>query len=264
MRIYLALFVFYFSVLTGAHGACLDISASENSLKISPPKEMIVSTQERLYFYSVPNDECKINGLFVVNKDHLLAYHKNKNFTYVNYLTKENKIISGWVHSSGIAAVLNSQDSMPNILDINDFVIYKNKSAILIGSSVTQFNNWARKIRLKLSDPILAGIDENNWMVSFNGGYAGLNEVDKLIEGRIGNDGETYLAVINISDKGFETNRGISIGSGWNDVLDKYGKDNGISDGQSCIYYQYFWMKLTFCEKNNSVNMIEMSDVSSN
>lgn len=261
MKTYLPFFILTCSMITGAHGACLDNIASKNILINSPPKEMIVNTQNRLYFYSAPEEDCKIKDLFVVNSDHLLAYHESQNFTYVSYLSDKNKITSGWVHSNGVSTVA-PQNNTQDVININDFLVtYKSKSPVLLGSSSKKFNSWAQKSRLELSDPSLAGIDENNWTVSFDGGYVGLNEVDKSIEGRIDNDSETYLAIFNISGAGFETYRGISIGSSWNDMLDKYGKGKGIVDGQSCLSYPYFWMKLTFCKKDDSVSMIEMSDV---
>ncbi|MGV3345337.1 hypothetical protein ACGVWS_06175 [Enterobacteriaceae bacterium LUAb1] len=250
MKVFLAFFILTCSMITDVHGACFDNTTSKKTLINLPPKEMIVSTQSRLYFYSAPDEDCKIKDLFVVSNDYLLAYHESKNFTYAIYLSGENKITSRWVHSNGVTTTTALQNNTKNIININDFLVtYKGKSSILLGSSSKEFNSWAEKNKLKLSDPSLAGIDENNWTVSFNGGYVGLNEVDKSIEGMVNNDSETYLSVFNISGAGFETYRGISIGSSWNDVLDKYGKSKAINDGQSCLSYPYFWMKLTFCKK---------------
>jgi len=74
-----------------------------------------------------------------------------------------------------------------------------------------------RKNRLKVSEPKFAGVDENNWSVSFLGGYAVLNAANTIVKNRlkyslVRNGFETYLAIFKTSGSGFKIFRGGLIG----------------------------------------------------
>lgn len=51
----------------------------------------------RLQFYSAPAKKCEINGLFVIPGDELDASVEYGDFVAVTYLTKDGKLVDGWV-----------------------------------------------------------------------------------------------------------------------------------------------------------------------
>ena len=58
----------------------------------------------RLYFYSAPDKECKIKGLFIIKNDIVDAYKIDGDFIFVMFFTKDNKSVEGWVDIRGVAA----------------------------------------------------------------------------------------------------------------------------------------------------------------
>lgn len=69
-------------------------------VNFSKPLEVFTVIGEgRLYFYSAPNDKCKIsNNLFIIPKDTVVVYSEYNNFYYVMYIGKNNTV-EGWVDS---------------------------------------------------------------------------------------------------------------------------------------------------------------------
>jgi hypothetical protein len=67
----------------------------------SPPLSNVVIGVGRLQFYSAPSFRCRMNGVFVVPRDELIAYGETNDgwssVMYVNPRTGNN--VSGWVRS---------------------------------------------------------------------------------------------------------------------------------------------------------------------
>lgn len=261
--------VFIFFTVADAYGTCLSMDSSDSTTSITPPKEVMVGGIKRLYFYSSPNASCKQGNVFVINDDKLLAYYKSNGYVFVNYFDRNGKVIDGWVAENGLTNLPENKNNAVRPLSSIDFqVSYKNSSSISLGVTDLQFNAWAKNNKLNVSEPTLAGIDENNWSLSFSGGYVVFNEANAIIKNRLKyavepNSYETYLADFNISGSEFKTSRGISIGDEWNKVSDKYGIGE-TDEGDSCMYYPYFNKKITFCKNNNRVESIELTDIINN
>ncbi|MHA3052687.1 hypothetical protein [Acinetobacter sp. ANC 4640] len=55
----------------------------------------------RSYFYSAPSEQCKINQLFIIPNDSVIAYQEFKNenqlWMYVMYIGKDGVDTEGWV-----------------------------------------------------------------------------------------------------------------------------------------------------------------------
>ena len=68
----------------------------------SPPLSEVAIGTGRLQFYSAPNLNCIMPGVFVIPKDQLIAYaQSNDGWTSVMYLNpKTGDSVSGWVKSS--------------------------------------------------------------------------------------------------------------------------------------------------------------------
>ena len=68
---------------------------------ISPPLANVVIGAGRLQFYSAPNINCRLNGVFVIPKDELIAYAQTDDgWSSVMYSSKRGDVVSGWVRSS--------------------------------------------------------------------------------------------------------------------------------------------------------------------
>lgn len=257
MRIIFVLCCF-FSIQLCAKETCDPDKMLTGITQFTSPVEIVISSPKRVFFYSSANNRCRMKNKFVINGDKLISFYKTDGFIYVNYLNKEGKIIDGWIMN-------NSFTNANNNINNNDFKIsYKNGHLLDIGSVDRVFVLWARSNKIDIADPILSGIDENSWSIPFSGGFAELDEPGAIIKRRImysynRNDYETYLSELSITSKDFKTSRGISVGDSWGDVERKYGPPGYIRD--HCVSYVFFNKKITFCEIDNLVSSIKISDL---
>jgi hypothetical protein len=68
---------------------------------LSPPLGAHVIGTGRLQFYSAPQADCAMTGVFVIPNDALIAYAETRDgWTSVMYLRKQGDDGSGWVRSS--------------------------------------------------------------------------------------------------------------------------------------------------------------------
>lgn len=99
------LFVLFFVVSFLSWGGCNDINALAEKERYSIPSSesgYVVSDEHRVYFFSAPDDNCKIKGLFIVNGDLVDAYADYKEFSYVIFFKKNGVPVEGWIHSKSI------------------------------------------------------------------------------------------------------------------------------------------------------------------
>jgi hypothetical protein len=77
-------------------------SGTKNIPAFSPPLSEVVIGAGHLQFYSAPNASCAMPGVFVIQKDELIAYARSNDgwssVMYSNPRTGNN--VAGWVKSS--------------------------------------------------------------------------------------------------------------------------------------------------------------------
>jgi hypothetical protein len=68
----------------------------------SPPLSEVVAGAGRLQFYSAPNPRCRMEGVFVIPKDSLIAYAQTDDgWTSVMYFNpRTGEDVAGWVRSA--------------------------------------------------------------------------------------------------------------------------------------------------------------------
>jgi hypothetical protein len=86
-----------------AFADCKEPATGTNDIPVfSPPLGEVVVGAGRLQFYSAPNLNCAMTGVFVIPKDALIAYAQLDNgwssVMYSNPTTGDN--VMGWVRSS--------------------------------------------------------------------------------------------------------------------------------------------------------------------
>ncbi len=73
---------------------------------LSPPLANVVTGTGRLQFYSAPNPNCAMTGIFVIPKDEVIAYAQTddgwSSVMYINPRTGND--VSGWVRSARLKA----------------------------------------------------------------------------------------------------------------------------------------------------------------
>lgn len=62
-----------------------------------------VIENKRLFFFSAPDEKCKMKNIFVIKNDLVDAYKIDGDFMFVMYFTKDKKTVEGWVKSKGLA-----------------------------------------------------------------------------------------------------------------------------------------------------------------
>jgi hypothetical protein len=91
------------SVSGPAFADCKEPETGTRNVPIfSPPLSAVVIGAGRLQFYSAPNPNCAMAGMFVIPKDELIAYaQSNDGWSSVMYSNpKTGNDVSGWVKSS--------------------------------------------------------------------------------------------------------------------------------------------------------------------
>ena len=82
-----------------AEQACTKLAAKVDSLDeyYLPPIEGKVIGNKRLYFYTAPDLQCKMKGIFMIKNDSLTVYSTYKNWLRVMYIGKNGEDYVGWV-----------------------------------------------------------------------------------------------------------------------------------------------------------------------
>jgi hypothetical protein len=95
------------SVSGPAFAECKEPETGTRNIPIfSPPLSAVVIGAGRLQFYSAPNPNCAMAGVFVIPKDALITYaQSNDGWSSVMYSnSKTGNYVSGWVKSSRLKA----------------------------------------------------------------------------------------------------------------------------------------------------------------
>ena len=97
------LVAFIVSASAPAFAGCKEpATGTKNIPSLSPPLGEVVIGSGRLPFYSAPDPNCLMPGVFVVPKDELIAYAQSDDgWSSVMYSNpKSGDTVSGWVKSS--------------------------------------------------------------------------------------------------------------------------------------------------------------------
>lgn len=97
--------LFVLSPFSMANIYCDNLNQNENSQQEIIPSDKSgykVIEDKRLYFYSAPNEKCKIKGVFIIKNDTVDAYKVDGDFVFVMYFTKDNRTVEGWVKLKGL------------------------------------------------------------------------------------------------------------------------------------------------------------------
>lgn len=98
---------FLLSLGAPAFADCREPATGTNKVPLlSPPLSEVVTGAGRLQFYSAPDRNCVMKGVFVIPKDGVIAYAQSDDgWTSVMYLNpKTGESVSGWVRSSRLKA----------------------------------------------------------------------------------------------------------------------------------------------------------------
>jgi hypothetical protein len=67
-----------------------------------PPLEGKVICNKKLYFYTAPDAQCKMEKVFVIKGDSLTVYKPYKDWLNVMYIAKDGEDYTGWVSARQI------------------------------------------------------------------------------------------------------------------------------------------------------------------
>src|SRR5262245_15231441 len=86
-----------------AQAACVEPQTGTGAAPaFSPPLAQVVTGTGRLQFYSAPNSQCPVKGVFVIPNDRLIAYAQTQDgWSSVMYLNpRTGSDVVGWVRSA--------------------------------------------------------------------------------------------------------------------------------------------------------------------
>jgi len=207
-------------------------------------------SKERIYFYSLPKNDCK-TSTFIINNDKFLKYRENNDYSFVNFVNKKGVVVDGWVKNEDIAP----SDEEKNELTYGDFSWKVNgKETNLLGKATPELNKWVKESDLKLTDPDNHGFNAGfkSWTLTIQNEIVTISQANEIIEKRVGFD-DTYVSAITFVDNRFKTARGIKVGDSWDRVASKYGMNSKKNVEDNCRFYQYFDMKISFCLDSSDI-----------
>ena len=203
-----------------------------------------VQSNGRIYFFSLPKNECKTN-LFLIKNDKLLKYREVNGFSFINYINKKGAIVDGWVRSEDIV----SDNDQPDGLSYSDLAWRINgQNVYLLGKATQELNTWVKKSGLKLPDPENHGFNYGieSWTLTILNELITISQSNDIIEKRLGYN-DTYVSGITFVDSKYATARGVKVGDDWSAVTAKYGAKSKLNPENECRFYPYFDMRLSFC-----------------
>lgn len=252
ITILLSLSLFTFNSL--ATISCTPSSANYFYNTNQDPTSEKVQSNGRVYFFSLPKNECK-TSTFLINNDKLLKYREKNGFSFINYINKKGAIVDGWVRSEEII----SDNVEQNGLTYTDFSWNINgQNVYLLGKATPELNTWVKQSGLKLSEPENHGFNYGfeSWTLTILNELITISQTNDIIEKRLGYN-DTYVSGITFVDGKYATARGIKVGDDWSTVTAKYGIKSKLNPENECRFYPYFDMKLSFClDSSNKVRTI--------
>ena len=214
ISVFLALSLFAFNSIAAIN--CTPSSADYIYNTNQEPTPKKVQSNGRIYFFSLPKDECK-TSIFLIKDDKLLKYREVNGFSFVNYINKKGAVVDGWVRSEDVIAD-NEQHKGITYSDFSWKINGQNVN--LLGKAIPELN---------IQNEIVT-----------------ISQVNDILEKRLGFN-DTYVSGITFIDSKYETARGVKVGDDWSKVTSKYGTISNLDSDDECRFYQYFDMKLRFC-----------------
>lgn len=90
-----------------AFASCDELATGTHRIPVlSPPLGVVVTGTGRVQFHSAPRHDCVMIGVFVLPKDHLVAYAESDDgWTSVMYSGDGGGGVTGWVTSSRLKSI---------------------------------------------------------------------------------------------------------------------------------------------------------------
>lgn len=91
-----------FRALPAQNSKCSDINKIAAKRQEKTPSDnsgYVIKNAGRTYFYSAPDERCKIKELFIVQGDLVNVYADYNGFSSIMYFKKNGVPVTGWVHS---------------------------------------------------------------------------------------------------------------------------------------------------------------------
>lgn len=242
IAIFLSLSLFTFNSISAISCTSSNADYPYNTNQNPTPEK--VQSNGRVYFFSLPKNECK-TSVFLINNDKLLKYREVNGFSFVNYINEKGAVVDGWVRSDYIITNNDQQNGLTYL----DFSWKINGQSInLLGKATPELNTWVKQSGLKLPEPDNHGFNNEfeSWTLTILNEIVTISQTNDIIEKRLGFN-DTYISGITFIYGKYETARGIKIGDDWRAVTAKYGMNSKLDSGDGCRFYQYFDMKLSFC-----------------
>lgn len=211
-----------------------------------------VSSSKRLHFYTAPINSCARND-FIIKGDRVISFKVYNDFDYIAYVTKGGETVTGWIKNSDLEAI----EPSPLELNTSDFSLKIQGVNVYLNQSILNLNDLAKPKMIELN---LVGNTENGnvYGVSYPSDEHATVFVSEINSAIKGND-EENVSQLSIYDSKYSTSRGVHVGDGLHEVINKYGKYGvtATENGTKYLKYQYLDMNINFTYgQDNKVSLI--------
>lgn len=234
--------------------------ATVNGVSNIPKSSFVIANENKVYFYTAPDQSCRQNASFVVLGDYLYAYKMYDKFVYVNYITIKGKEVKGWVDSSKIK---NYSPGLKNKekLNITDFIVSNGVDWFGLGSQF-QGNSALSKENELSSEYVGDFPNEVGGLNKFySHSYSGFSVTTSNVgySDRLWSIDDGYIiSAISVTVDKYHTTRNIKVGDTYENILKAYDGIAG-SISKDKIGYKLGSMLLEFNLVKNKVTSISLS-----
>lgn len=262
-------FILTIWIISFAAFASNDVNCEALSQKASnyyPENKTIVLTRKinevkRSYFYSAPNEECKIKNLFIVNNDIVNIYKEYFGFSYGSYVSTGGKINYGWINSSNLTKLNFNEPSLHSKrIAYDDFAITNGRDWISLDSSFPDFVTKNPEMK-ELSNSFIGDFPVGDTAYKYYSyDYKDFKFIasNTFFDAKQRDIDDYYITYILIKDNKYKTRRGIQIG----DPVSKLTRIYPVSlynSGGGVVQYKYGDMTLKFMINNQkTIESIEL------
>ncbi len=218
----------------------------------------------KTYFHSTPNNESKLNKLYLIPGDTFIGYLDFQNFEFGRYERKNGSVVMGWLRKTELT-IKPKIESSDTELKQSDFSVYSPLGYIVLNSSFEDFyKKWGRCVKNEQKETGL-------WSNYISKGDKNYKYFDHYWKGftirssninyeELGSDFDTYrITAITITNKKYMTSRGISLGMNTNNIINVYGKP--FKQDNNGIIYNYKYYTLSFRLEADVVTSIIMTEL---
>lgn len=221
------------------------------------------NVNKKTYFHQAPDENSKLNKLFLIQGDIFSGYLQFNGFEFGRYIRKDDSIAIGWLKQSDLTEENNLEKKVDKITE-SDFTIYSPFDVIVLNSPFEKSNkslascSGNNQAEAGLWSNVISNENKNYKYFDYHcDGFS--VRVSNINYDVLNDDFDTYrITTILLNDSKYITGRGIYVGMNINNIKNAYG--NTLESGNNSISYSLDTYILRFILEKDIIKSIEVNE----